>query len=112
MAINLDTWKRLPPDVQKVMLNAIPVALEAYKAHKMKTDGEIIKKWSAKGIKVLALSNEEKKRWRAKLLPAYWDNYVTKAQSRNPAARDFFKRYLELVVELTPTSTYVSPFEK
>lgn len=112
MAINLDTWKRLPPDVQKVMLDAIPVALEAYKAHKMKTDGEIIKKWSAKGIKILALSDEEKERWRTKLLPAYWDNYVAKAQSRNPAAGEFFKRYLELVDELAPTSTYVSPFEK
>lgn len=112
MAINLDTWKRLPPDVQKIMMDGVPVANDTYNAFVMKADQEIYDDWSAKGIKMIRLSEEEKKRWKNTLMPAYWDNYVAKAQKRNPAAEKFFKRYLELVEELTPKSTYVSPFEK
>lgn len=62
--INLKKWNELPPDIQKAMLEAAPIAQEWGRKECEKRDIECLELLKKKGMEVYTLNPEEKKRWR------------------------------------------------
>ena len=82
VVINMDTWKRLPKDVQKVMEDlsgdwAVDFTGKAWD----KFDAEAKEKVKAQGIEFITLPPEEKARWK-KLLAPIKDAYAAELDAK------------------------------
>lgn len=82
VVINMDTWKRLPKDIQKVLEDlsgdwAVDFTGKAWD----KFDGEAKKKVMAQGIEFITLDPKEKARWK-KLLAPIKDEYAAELDGK------------------------------
>jgi TRAP-type transport system periplasmic protein len=94
--INKDSWNSLPKDIQKIM-DDVSVEQVKYLANLMKTkEGEIIEKvQKEKGIKVINLSSEEIKTWRAQYTPI-WEKWKKDASQKGANGEKLLSTYFDL----------------
>jgi len=101
-AINLDYWKTLPPDIQKVM---IEVGKEHEKVHlQMLKDTEerafdVMKK---RGIEFIDFKSERAK-W-VKASPDFMDEWAKRIEGRGLPGQEFARRYREIMKRLSKES--------
>ncbi len=78
-SINLDTWKKMPRDIQNILLEE--AAAEADRFSKT-VDGELgdydVKKWKEKGVTPYFVTKAERDKWEAKIGP-YKDKTIEAA---------------------------------
>jgi TRAP-type transport system periplasmic protein len=94
--INKDSWNSLPKDIQKIM-DDVTVEQVKYLANLMKTkEGEIIEKvQKEKGIKVVNLTAEEVKTWRAQYAPI-WEKWKKDASQKGADGEKLLSTYFDL----------------
>ncbi len=75
VAMNKDTWKKLPPDIQAVFTEVSGIFRERYALMWNSIDFEGLEFAKSKGVELIELSPEEEVRWRKAAEPAM-DGYV------------------------------------
>ncbi|MBM2832783.1 MAG: C4-dicarboxylate transporter substrate-binding protein [Dehalococcoidia bacterium] len=110
--MNMDTWKKLPPDIQKafdkVMEDSIPVITDSL----IKWDGIGTKGMQAANVNFYKLPPEEIARWKAKVLPTLWDDWLKQTDKPGTPTKEFLAKYQDLVKKYEPKSRYIHPFPK
>lgn len=109
--MNLDKWKSLPADVQKVME-------EVSKEHFGKLR-EVLENEARKSIEIaikgkatiMRLDPGEKAKWRAACTPALWDEWIKAREDKGLPAKDVFNRYQELLTKYESESKISSAFD-
>lgn len=110
--MNLDTWNKIPPDIQKVM-DQVSREVEAnYLEGQMNANLDAVKAWVAGGGKVMILPPEEVAKAKAIATPKIWDDWVKGVEAKGLPAREIFDKYIALVRKYEPQSTFKSPFEQ
>jgi TRAP-type C4-dicarboxylate transport system substrate-binding protein len=67
--INLDVWKRMPPDVREILLEETDKAVDWMHDKLFEYETEDMQTFLKSGKQIHVLSKEERERWREKLLP-------------------------------------------
>jgi len=78
VVINQDRWEKLPPNVQKIILEAAPKAQEAVYAHAEKETEEAWAEAAKNGLTIIRPTPEEEAVF-AKRMSAVWDWYIGRA---------------------------------
>lgn len=77
LAMNLDKWDSLEPDVQEILLKAVGETQEFAQTWFADNQAEQVDLMKKAGMEVVALSPEEAKRWNDTAVSALWDYYGT-----------------------------------
>lgn len=94
--INLDTWKKLPPDIRKVfdeVANEHPRQMADFQR---KVVEEELEKLQAGGAKITNLSQEETVRWKEKAKPI-WDEWIKEMEGKGLPGQQVFDEYLRAI---------------
>lgn len=97
-SINLDTWKKLPPEVQKIVLEESEVWMEKAAEEAAKRYDASLKKLRELGSTVQELAFEERAKMAA-ALGAWPDENAKKFDADGLPGTKLFKRYLDIAVE-------------
>jgi TRAP-type C4-dicarboxylate transport system substrate-binding protein len=62
-SINLDVWKKMPPKIQKILIEEIETTLEWYRKGLPKMDADDFEVMKKKGVSVYFLAAEERTKW-------------------------------------------------
>ena len=62
-SINLDVWKKMPPDIQKVLQEEVAAAMEWYRKYLPKMDQDDFKEMKQKGVNLYFLPPAEREKW-------------------------------------------------
>lgn len=92
LGMNLDKWNRLPPDVQKAMLEAGKKMQVWAIDLAAKKDKELWQRATQGGMTITQLSAREEARWEEKAHQV-WDWYVKRAGDRGRQLLEIAKRY-------------------
>jgi TRAP-type C4-dicarboxylate transport system substrate-binding protein len=92
VVMNLDKWKSLPPDIQKVFETVSEKYVDVHGKVWDSTDKEGRKYTQSLGNKIIPLSDEESARWRKAVEPVISD-YIT----NNPNGDKYVKKIKELM---------------
>lgn len=106
-SINLDTWKRLSPEVQKI-IDEVAAKVPDHYASIM--DGMVDKAVdamiAADKTKVVLMSEAEKKRVRDAVAKPLWDRWVAAANQRGVDGSAFLEQYRALVAQHVGNHNY------
>ena len=108
IGFNMDKWEALPDDVKKTIKDVNKDSIDMFM--------ETYAKLEPKNIEPLkdvsnfhVLSDEEMQRWKAKIVPEMWKNWIEKNKKYGPSEK-FFNKYKKLVNKYEKESTYKNPF--
>jgi C4-dicarboxylate-binding protein DctP len=62
-SINLDVWKKMPPNIQKILREEVKTTMEWYRKNLPKMDKDDVRLMKQKGTNVYFLSQSERERW-------------------------------------------------
>jgi TRAP-type C4-dicarboxylate transport system substrate-binding protein len=98
--INLDSWKKLPADVQKIMLDVSKEASKMEANEWRKWTHNAREKMDAAGVKYYEVPEVERQKW-IKACPDFLADWVKamEKQGKGDAARQMKKRWLKIVEE-------------
>jgi TRAP-type C4-dicarboxylate transport system substrate-binding protein len=85
-AINLDSWKKLPADVQQTVLEVAKDAERFYLEHLKKTERADQEQLKAAGVQFVALPAEDAAAWKSKI-PDFVDVWVKDMKTRGFGAQ-------------------------
>lgn len=110
--MNLDTWKKLPPDIQKVFDKIYEEEFIEHMTDEYNKAGvTATRAFQSANVKFYKLPPDEVARWKSVVLPTLWDNAIAKTPS--PAtSREFLEKYIALTQKYEAKSKYVHPFPK
>ena len=113
-AFNLDSWERLPKDVQDVILEVADLSIQRYLGVIDKTVDATVDALLKNGkIVVTRISDEEAARWKDAAAQAVWDKWIARVEGMGVAdARGTFNQFRELIAKYEPTSTYVTGLDR
>lgn len=77
VAMNLDTWESLSPEVQEILLQAIAETQEFTREWFDQNEKEQLEIMQKEGVEVLTLSEEEAQRWEKVANDSLWEYYGT-----------------------------------
>ncbi len=98
MSINLDAWKKLPPDVQKVMVQLGDELTDLFPTFARKTREDFKKAFTEAGGKFITFSEADQKEWKAKVAKDAMEFYLQKMEAKGiPKVREIVYRLAELV---------------
>lgn len=96
-SINLDKWKGLPADIQKLMLEVADQAAGAG-ADALETDGKVaLKTMEAAGVKRIKWSDAEKARIKKEGGTPVWEKWVKDMEAKKLPGREVFNHFKGLV---------------
>lgn len=72
MSINLDIWKKMPPQIQKILQEEVQASMDWFASISPKLKADDIKAFREKGMEVYILPRAERERW-AKAASARWE---------------------------------------
>jgi len=97
-AINLDTWKSLPPDIQQVILDVgreSSVNLASYLEGEVTSEANILLEEA--GVEILSLTSEERDRWIDLARPVVVDTFRAEAVKKGLPWDEAYKIYLKAI---------------
>ncbi|MBI2831470.1 MAG: TRAP transporter substrate-binding protein [Chloroflexi bacterium] len=94
IAINLDAWKKIPPDLQKIMVDVGKESVQWTYENLLTATDENKKKAEGLGAKSYVLPEDEKAKWIASVQPL-WDEYVKEVPEGKPWI-DLFKKAMTI----------------
>jgi len=108
--MNLDTWNKLPDDIKAIVRELTSQAPEVYadltnKLLKKTTDALLKAK-----CRIYSLSPEEVERWKAKLVPRIYDDWIKEMEKRGLPGRETIELYQKLIKKYQPQDKYISPY--
>jgi len=96
--INLDLWKKMPPNVQQVLLEEVDRAIDWMHKRLLEWEVEDIKTFKERGINIHIISNSEREKWRQRL-----QNYQEKQLS---SMGDFGIKVKEIADDVNSRNPY------
>ena len=108
--INMDTWKKLPDDIKKVLEAVTQESLEKQPALFMKADHRAYELYKKAGVKTIVFSEAEAAKMRNLTVPKRWNEWISDMQKKGLPGKEVFDKYKAAVKKFEPESTYVSPF--
>jgi len=108
IAINVDVWNKLPPEIQGVMLK---VGKEAPKPHhhiySIENDGKFINEVFPKaGVKITTLSAADKVALMEKGGRPVWDKWAKGAEEKGLPAKEVLQQWMSLYKKYEPLSPF------
>lgn len=98
VAVNLDSWRRLPEEVQAVMREVTPIYRDELARITSEADARGLEDCVAQGGTVYTMPAEERARWAAALPPIARD-WAADAEARGLPGRAVLARYMEIMRE-------------
>jgi TRAP-type C4-dicarboxylate transport system substrate-binding protein len=96
--MNKNTWKKLPPDVQKVF-NNLRQSVGSLCGETLTTESAwVLEDLKARGDKVYVLTDEEKARWQEKVKPMYKE-WIAKMNKRGMNGQEIFNKIMKIAEE-------------
>jgi TRAP-type C4-dicarboxylate transport system substrate-binding protein len=96
--MNKNTWKKLPPDVQKVF-NDLRQSVGSLCGETLTTESAwVLEGLKARGDKVYVLTDEEKARWKVKVKPMYKE-WIAKMNKRGMNGQEIFNKIMKIAEE-------------
>ena len=112
IVMNLDTWNRLPSDIQTIILETSDELIGKNTELLMAYEDEMVREMAAAGTTLYSLSPDEMERWKEAITPECWDEYIDELEQKGLPARELFDRYVALVKKYEKESKYIPPFER
>jgi TRAP-type C4-dicarboxylate transport system substrate-binding protein len=109
--ISLDTWNKLPRDVQKTMEEVAGEMLDPYMGYLAESDAKATEAMMAHGNEFYRFPPEEVEKIKAMAFPVR-EELIAKLEGQGIPAREFVAKYEPLVKKYEPKSPYVHPFPK
>lgn len=112
-AINLDLWKKLPPDIQKILDDLRPEAQNTCleKIAEVTARYNKIMKDTGK-VQWYVLPPAEANRWKALVVPALWDEWAATQEKAGLPGKEFLDKFRAAVEKYKPQSKWTHPFPK
>ena len=110
--INMDTWKKLPDDIKKVLLEVTQESLKKQPALYMQADDKAYGLYKKAGVKTIVFSDAEAAKMRSLTVPKRWDEWVADMEKKGLPGKEVFQKYKAAIKKYEPESTYVSPFTR
>ena len=95
LCMNLDTWKRLPEDIQGEIMKASKVAGEKTGIMRDEQEAKLFDAWKKKGIIFYTPPNDEAMRWKKAVAPIC-DDFVNKNEAKGLPARKLMTEIAKL----------------
>jgi TRAP-type C4-dicarboxylate transport system substrate-binding protein len=98
MSINLDKWKSIPPDLQKVILKASKQWWNYFEKRVTETQKQDRVFLEGKGMKFLEFSDADKaKVWSLPVFERYKERYIKRAKGKEQLAEKIYNRSKALI---------------
>jgi TRAP-type C4-dicarboxylate transport system substrate-binding protein len=110
-AMNLDTWNKLPPDIQNVIREVSSEAIDKSVEILMAVEDESMVKMAGTGAVIYTLSPDEAEKWKEKVIPIY-DTYIAELEAKNLPGQKIWNDYKALVKKYEKSSTYVGVYDR
>lgn len=112
-SINLDAWKKLPPNVQKAMED-VAAQVPGHYAEVMggMVDKAVDAMITAGKTQVVLMSEDEKKRVRDAVAKPLWDKWLAAANQRGVDGAAFLDQYRQLVAQHVGSHNYLPGLER
>jgi len=110
--MNLDSWKGLPDDIKRIIDDLYDEHLDVYIGMANELGEKTTKALLARKCDIYSLPPSEVERWKAKLVPRTYDEWVKKMEKRGLPGREVIEIYQKLVKKYTPMDKYESPFAR
>jgi len=110
--MNLDSWNRLPAHIKKIIDDLYAEHVDFYINSINKTGESTTKALLAAKCEIYPLAPSEVERWKAKLVPGLYDDWISKMTKKGFPAKEIVETYQKLVQKYTPGDKYRSPFAK
>lgn len=111
-AINRKSFDKLPKDIQQLLLKICDDIPQLYGELLAGIEMEGLKKALKDGCTFYILPPDEQARWKSKVVPQLWDNWIEAWEKKGLPAREQFERYRKIVQKFEPSDKYVHPFTK
>lgn len=110
--MNLDTWNKIPPDIQKVMDQVAREVEGKYLEEQTKANRDAVKAWVDAGGKVMILPPEEVAKIKSIATPKIWDDWIKGVEAKGLPGKEIFDKYIALVRKYETQSKFKTPFEQ
>ena len=98
ITINKDVWAKLPPDVQKAMLEAGPFMEDWTGNEYNRVDQSLLAELKKAGLEVFTLSDADRLQW-AQALPDMPGEWIAEVEKAGSSGKKIVNRYLQLMEE-------------
>lgn len=96
--INLNTWNRLPPELQKIMLDAARDMDEYNRANLAAMTEQALKASQERGMQIIVMDELERTKWKELCAPL-WDEWISTCEKAGKG--DAAQQLLQIVKEVT-----------
>lgn len=110
--MNLDTLNKLPVEIQKIINDLVGEYLDAYLEMVNEASNKTTKAMLAANCDIYSLTPAEADRWKAKIVPQIYNDWIEKVEKKGLPGREFLELYHKLIKKYTPMDKYHSPFKK
>ncbi|MFC1980958.1 TRAP transporter substrate-binding protein [Chloroflexota bacterium] len=94
--MNLDTWNKLPPDLQKIVEEAgAEIAVNIAKVYDGQSD-DAVSDYQEKGVKLYVPTEEEKELWREPLVPI-WEDWVSSMEKQGLPGQQVYDAFVKIL---------------
>jgi TRAP-type C4-dicarboxylate transport system substrate-binding protein len=97
--INEKKWQKLPPEIQKGILQAAEDASKRWGLYWDQMHDETVKQFEKQGIEIFNIKPEERAKWDAPL-KGVEEEYIKEAEKKNLPARKVFNDFLKICKEV------------
>jgi TRAP-type C4-dicarboxylate transport system substrate-binding protein len=108
IGFNKDRWNKLPETIKKTIQEVNEESIDLYMETYAKLEPKYVKPLKD-DCQFYVLPREEMKKWKDKVVPDIWNNWIEKNQKYGDAEA-FFDKYVDLVEKYEKDSTYKNPF--
>jgi TRAP-type C4-dicarboxylate transport system substrate-binding protein len=109
MAMNLNTWKKLPADVQKIVLEVAQPHGDAFaRIYQAEGDAKALEKMQSVGVKLVNAPSGDLDRIRSVARSQVWEKWAAERNKEGRPGSKILATWVSLVEKYTPRSPYYS----
>jgi TRAP-type C4-dicarboxylate transport system substrate-binding protein len=98
IAMNMDTWKKLPPDIQKIINDLAPEHAKAlHKIYQIDGDGKYMEIFKRAGVEMIEPSESMYNEVRKLAQEVVWSKWVSDQESRKLPGKKVLDEYLSIM---------------
>lgn len=107
LAMNLNTWNKLPPDIQKIMLETAAAHVEVFaRIYQAEGDGKSLEKMKAAGVNIIEAPKSDLEKIQTTARAQVWEKWASDRNRENRPGTKALTTWMELVERYTPQSPY------
>lgn len=110
VAINRDTWNKLPADIRKIIEEVSSLYTEFLCEEYTSIEKKAAEEMRAKRVDLYNLPSDEVQKCKDKILPKFHDDWIKSVEAKGLPGRELSERFKEIIKKWTPKDKYVAPF--